>query len=83
MSVGRVQTPTLAMLVNRYLEIQNFKPQPYWELQTTYRNTLFNYEDGRFLKQEDGQVLAIKLKNLILKLFLLPKRKEKNMHLNF
>lgn len=61
LSVGRVQTPTLAMLVNRYNEINNFKPLPYWELQTTYRNTLFNYEDGRFLKQEDGQVLANKV----------------------
>ncbi len=61
LSVGRVQTPTLAMLVNRFEEIQNFKPQSYWELQTTYRNTLFNYEDGRFLKQEDGQVLADKV----------------------
>ena len=61
LSVGRVQTPTLAMLVNRFKEIQYFKPQPYWELQTTYRNTLFNYEDGRFLKQEDGQVLANKI----------------------
>tara|TARA_B110001469_G_scaffold17381_1_gene17635 strand:+ start:2080 stop:4401 length:2322 start_codon:yes stop_codon:yes gene_type:complete len=61
LSVGRVQTPTLAMLVNRFKEIQHFKPQPYWELQTTYRNTLFNYEDGRFLKQEDGQVLANKV----------------------
>jgi len=62
LSVGRVQTPTLAMLVNRYKEIENFKSEPYWELQTTYRNTLFNYEDGRFLKQEDGQVLANKVK---------------------
>jgi DNA topoisomerase III len=61
LSVGRVQTPTLAMMVNRFKEIQQFKPQPYWELQTTYRNTLFNYEDGRFLKQEDGQVLANKI----------------------
>ena len=62
LSVGRVQTPTLAMIVNRHIEITNFKPQPYWELQTTYRNTLFNYEDGRFLNQEDGQVLATKVK---------------------
>ena len=61
LSVGRVQTPTLAMLVNRFKEIQHFKPQSYWELQTTYRNTLFNYEDGRFLKQEDGQILANKV----------------------
>lgn len=62
LSVGRVQTPTLAMLVNRFKEIENFKPQPYWELQTLYRNTLFSYEEGRFLKMEDGEVLANKVK---------------------
>ena len=61
LSIGRVQTPTLAMLVNRYHEIQNFTPQPYWELQTTYRETLFSYEEGRFLKQEEGKVLAEKV----------------------
>ncbi|WP_055437139.1 type IA DNA topoisomerase [Lacinutrix algicola] len=58
LSVGRVQTPTLAMLVNRFKEIENFKPQPYWELQTMYRDTLFSYEEGRFLKVEDGEKLA-------------------------
>ena len=58
LSVGRVQTPTLAMLVGRFLEIENFKPQPYWELQTLYRDTLFSYEEGRFLKMEDGEKLA-------------------------
>ncbi|MBC3846277.1 DNA topoisomerase 3 [Winogradskyella echinorum] len=62
LSVGRVQTPTLAMLVNRYKEIENFVPQPYWELQTMYRDTLFSYEEGRFLKMEDGEVLANKVK---------------------
>ena len=62
LSVGRVQTPTLAMLVNRFKEIENFKPQPYWELQTLYRDTLFSYEDGRFLNMEDGEVLANKVK---------------------
>ena len=62
LSVGRVQTPTLAMLVKRHKEIENFKPQPYWELQTLYRNTLFNYEEGRFLKKEDGEALATKVK---------------------
>ena len=62
LSVGRVQTPTLAMLVKRYKTIENFKPQPYWELQTTYRDTLFNYEEGRFLKMEDGEILANKVK---------------------
>ena len=77
LSVGRVQTPTLAMLVNRYFEIQNFKPQPYWELQTTYRNTLFNYEDGRFLKQEDGQVLADKVAQSEFEIVSVKKKKGK------
>jgi DNA topoisomerase-3 len=77
LSVGRVQTPTLAMLVNRFVEIQNFKPQPYWELQTTYRNTLFNYEDGRFLKQEDGQILANKVKESDFEIVSVNKKKGK------
>ncbi|RSK41830.1 type IA DNA topoisomerase [Mangrovimonas spongiae] len=62
LSIGRVQTPTLAMVVNRFKEIENFKPQPYWELQTLYRDTLFSYEEGRFLKKEDGEALANKVK---------------------
>ncbi len=57
-SIGRVQTPTLAMVVNRFREIENFVPQPYWELQTTYRDTLFSYEEGRFTNKEDGEKLA-------------------------
>ena len=62
LSIGRVQTPTLAMVVDRFKEIENFKPQPYWELQTLYRDTLFSYEEGRFLKKEDGEILADKVK---------------------
>ncbi|TDW52536.1 DNA topoisomerase-3 [Flavobacterium sp. 270] len=62
LSIGRVQTPTLAMVVDRFKEIENFKPQPYWELQTLYREVLFSYEDGRFLKKEDGEILAEKVK---------------------
>ncbi|WMI67356.1 type IA DNA topoisomerase [Mangrovimonas sp. YM274] len=62
LSIGRVQTPTLAMVVNRFKEIENFKPQPYWELQTLYRETLFSYEEGRFLKMEEGEALANKVK---------------------
>jgi len=61
LSVGRVQTPTLAMVVNRFKEIENFKPQPYWELQTMYRETLFNCEEGRFLRKEDGEKFANKV----------------------
>ncbi|WP_366183302.1 DNA topoisomerase 3 [Flavobacterium ovatum] len=61
LSIGRVQTPTLAMVVDRWKDIENFKPQPYWELQTLYRETLFSYEEGRFLKKEDGELLANKV----------------------
>lgn len=43
LSIGRVQTPTLALLVDRYHEIQNFKPEPYWVLRTEYRGTLFSH----------------------------------------
>jgi len=62
LSIGRVQTPTLAMVVDRFKEIENFKSQPYWELQTLYRETLFSYEEGRFLNKEDGEILASKVK---------------------
>lgn len=61
LSVGRVQTPTLAMVVNRFKDIENFKPEPYWELQTLYRDTLFSYEDGRFYKKKAGEALASKV----------------------
>lgn len=62
LSIGRVQTPTLAMIVNRFKEIKNFKPQPYWELQTVYRETTFNCEEGKFLKKEDGEAFANQVK---------------------
>tara|TARA_R100001369_G_scaffold30533_5_gene54315 strand:- start:12108 stop:14345 length:2238 start_codon:yes stop_codon:yes gene_type:complete len=75
LSVGRVQTPTLAMLVNRFKEIENFKPQPYWELQTLYRDTLFSYEEGRFLKMEDGEVLANKVKEHEFEIVSITKKK--------
>ncbi len=61
LSVGRVQTPTLAMVVNRFKIIENFKPKPYWELQTLYRDTIFAYEEGRFLNMADGETLANKV----------------------
>ncbi|MBJ6368519.1 type IA DNA topoisomerase [Snuella sedimenti] len=77
LSVGRVQTPTLAMVVNRFKEIENFKPQPYWELQTLYRDTLFSYEEGRFFKKEDGEVLAEKVKKCDFEIVSIAKKKGK------
>ena len=55
LSIGRVQTPTLALIVNRQREIENFKPEPYWVLSTIYRDTLFTATKGKFLKKEDGE----------------------------
>jgi DNA topoisomerase-3 len=57
LSIGRVQTPTLAMLVKRHLEIEQFKPEPYWELQTIYRETPFSCTEGKFFKKEEGEKL--------------------------
>ncbi len=57
LSIGRVQTPTLAMIVDRHHEIKNFKPEPYWELHTMYREVDFHYEKGRFEKKEEGEKL--------------------------
>ena len=54
LSIGRVQTPTLALVVNRYLEIQNFVPEQYWELKTIYRDTQFSATKGKFTTQEEG-----------------------------
>lgn len=55
LSIGRVQTPTLALIVNRQREIENFVPEPYWVLSTIYRNTLFTSSKGKFMKKEDGE----------------------------
>jgi len=55
LSIGRVQTPTLALIVNRQKEIENFKPEPYWVLATIYRNTTFTATKGKFTSKEEGE----------------------------
>ena len=55
LSIGRVQTPTLALIVNRYHEIVNFKPEAYWVLSTIYRDTTFTATKGKYGSVEDGQ----------------------------
>ncbi len=55
LSIGRVQTPTLALIVNRQLEIENFQPEAYWELKTVYRDTTFSATKGRFSSEEEGR----------------------------
>lgn len=55
LSIGRVQTPTLALIVNRYHEIVNFKPEAYWVLSTIYRDTTFTATKGKYGSVEDGK----------------------------
>ena len=55
LSIGRVQTPTLALIVNRQKEIDNFKPEPYWVLATIYRDTTFTATKGKFTSKEEGE----------------------------
>lgn len=70
LSVGRVQTPTLALVVKRQAEIENFKPRTYWELKTTYRDTLFNAQipveedEYAITSAEQGEALVNAIKDL-------------------
>lgn len=54
-SVGRVQTPVLAMIVRRDDEIRTFKPEPFWELLTQYRDVVFKFAGDRFVREDDAQ----------------------------
>ena len=55
LSIGRVQTPTLALIVNRQKEIDSFEPEPYWVLATVYRDTTFTATKGKFCTKEEGE----------------------------
>ena len=55
LSIGRVQTPTLALIVNRQNEIDHFKPEPYWELKTLYRGVTFSATKGKFTDKAEGE----------------------------
>ena len=81
LSVGRVQTPTLALVVKRQAEIENFVPRTYWELKTNYRDTLFNaqipVEEGEYAitAEEQGQTLVDSIKDLPLTITSVEKKK--------
>ena len=66
LSVGRVQTPTLAMIVARQREIENFVPENYWELKTKYRGVTFNSTRGRFKTEVEASDIVAKIKQLPL-----------------
>lgn len=62
LSIGRVQTPTLALIVKRHKEIAEFVSEPFWELKTTYREVVFNATQGRFQIKEDAEAFLEKIK---------------------
>ena len=67
LSIGRVQTPTLALIVKRQQEIEQFQPQPYWVLSTIYRDTVFTAimkeGDRGFATQEEGEAALTSISN--------------------
>ena len=64
LSIGRVQTPTLALIVRRHEEIIHFKPEQYWELKTTYRDTVFNSTKGKLKSRDEGLKLVEAIRDL-------------------
>ncbi len=79
LSVGRVQTPVLAMIVNRDHEIRNFKPEKYWELWTDYRQTKFKHIRDRFEKKEDAQNIFQKVRSQALQITDINEKKSSQM----
>ena len=62
LSIGRVQTPTLALIVARHREIENFVPEDFWEIKTVYRNTTFNSTKGRYKIEGEAQQVVEQIK---------------------
>ena len=65
LSIGRVQTPTLALIVQRHHEIANFVPEDFWELKTTYREVVFNATSGRFKSPDEATEALNKIKDAL------------------
>lgn len=77
LSIGRVQTPTLALIVRRYEEIQNFVPMPFWEIKTNYRNVIFTSTNGRFSTAEEATKIIEEIKNNLFEIISFEKKKGK------
>lgn len=77
LSIGRVQTPTLALIVKRQFEIDNFISEPFWELKTTYRQVIFNATQGRFLVKDEALEALEKIKDELFTILSFEKKKGK------
>ncbi|MTI33541.1 type IA DNA topoisomerase [Xanthovirga aplysinae] len=77
LSIGRVQTPTLSLIVNRHLEIVNFKPQTYWELKTNYRDVVFSCEKGKYPEKEKAEEVLQSIKDKPFTIISFSKKKGK------
>lgn len=75
LSIGRVQTPTLALIVKRHHEISHFVPEKYWELKTLYRDTTFSATKGKFSKEEDARELLDKISQELFRVTKVEKKK--------
>ena len=75
LSIGRVQTPTLALIVSRQREIENFVPEDYWEIKTKYRETIFNFTKGKFKTIGDASEIVEKIKDFPLTVTSVAKKK--------
>lgn len=75
LSIGRVQTPTLALIVNRYEEIQNFVSEPFWEIKTSYRDVTFNSTKGRFSSVEEASKVIDEIKTEAFEIVSFEKKK--------
>jgi DNA topoisomerase-3 len=78
-SLGRVQTPVLAMIVHRDDEIRTFKPQPFWELLTNYRQVCFRYAGDRFDKQQGAEGLLDRVSHHPLVIQKVERKPEKSL----
>ncbi len=77
LSIGRVQTPTLALIVARQREIENFVPEDYWEIKTKYRDTIFNSTKGRFKTEAAASEIVERIKDFPLTVTSVSKKKGK------
>ena len=77
LSIGRVQTPTLALIVARHREIENFVPEDFWEIKTLYRDTTFNSTKGRYKVEADALEVIEKIKSAPLTITSISSKKGK------